>query len=212
MTSFSVDLATVNLSKLASWISQNRIDPTRPITIRELRQSSCVSNVKDGVKLLADGATALPPTPLNITVSRASAAAIAAVEAAGGRVTTRYYTNFAIRQICKGKMHPVESLQSARSSVAGNAVTTGAEDGEAGQTAAQQQVGRKKKFLYRLPDPTRRKDIEYYRDPAHRGYLSHTLTEGHGPSLFFTTPGTNQRSEKPASAKSGEKAAENRIW
>ena len=45
-------------------------------------------------------------------VSRASAQAIEAVEKAGGQVWTRYYTEFAIRQIMRGKMDPVNSLQS----------------------------------------------------------------------------------------------------
>ena len=46
-----------------------------------------------------------------------------------------------------------------------------------------------RQYKYRLPDPTGRKDLEYYRDPAHRGYLSWQVKEGQGPSLFFKTPG-----------------------
>jgi large subunit ribosomal protein L15 len=37
----------------------------------------------------------------------------------------------------------------------------------------------------KLANPTARKDIEYYRDPEHRGYLSDTLNEGESPSLFW---------------------------
>ncbi|KAL9125463.1 MAG: hypothetical protein Q9217_005338 [Psora testacea] len=190
---FAIDLKPLNLSKLKSWISQSRLDPTKPITIKELRQSRCISNVKDGVKLLAKGREELK-TPINIIVSRASAQAIAAIEAAGGSVTTRYYTNFAIRQICTGKMDPIHSLQSAFPQ----------QDGERGD-------GHGRRYVYRLPDATSRKDIEYYRDSAHRGYLSHLVPEGQGPSLFFKTPGTIQRVEK-SSAKSKERASENRIW
>ena len=110
---------------------------------------------------------------------------------------TRYYTNFAIRQICKGRMDPTRSLQSEA-------------DGRVHELP-------KKDYVYRLPDPSRRKDIEYYRDPAHRGYLSHTVPEGQGPSLFFKTPGTaEQRAEraKIAKAQKGKtsRSAENRIW
>ena len=90
-------------------------------------------------------------------------------------------------------MDPVRSL--------GSAVAEGEEGKEEGEG---------KKFLYRLPDPTKRKDIEYYRDPAHRGYLSHTVPEGHGPSLFFRTPGTGGRVERKTRA--GGEAGENRIW
>lgn len=65
------------------------------------------------------------------------------------------------------------------------------------------------KFRYRLPDPTSRKDIEYYRDPAHRGYLSHLLKPLEGPSLFFQSPllrktTTGQKKEKVL--------PENRLW
>ena len=116
-------------------------------------------------------------------------------------------------------MDPVVSLQSAGHLGTGEEKVGASEEAKeeaeqgVGQGLGQQEGGGlRKRFLYRLPDPTRRKDIEYYRDPAHRGYLSHTLPEGHGPSLFFNTPGTRQKAEKAANAKSGEKAAENRIW
>jgi large subunit ribosomal protein L15 len=44
-----------------------------------------------------------------------------------------------------------------------------------------------------LPDPTSREEIEYYRDPAHRGYMSHTLQPGESPSLYFKVPGSQRR-------------------
>ena len=189
IVSFSVDMQTLNLSKLQDWVNQGRLDPSKPITIKELRQSRCVSNVKDGVKLLAKGSEDLS-APLNVVISRASAKAIAAVEAAGGSVTTRYYTAFAVRSISQGKMDPIHSLQSR--------INVG-EDTPI------------KSFSNRLPDPTSRKDIEYYRDPAHRGYLSHLVPKGHGPSLFFRTPGTSNLAAKKKS-KSGATAADNTIW
>jgi len=40
-------------------------------------------------------------------------------------------------------------------------------------------------YQYRLPDPTGRKDLEYYRNKERRGYLSHLVKEGHNPSLWF---------------------------
>jgi large subunit ribosomal protein L15 len=71
-------------------------------------------------------------------------------------------------------------------------------------------------FAFRLPDPTSRKDIEYYRDPAHRGYLSHLVPEGEGPSLFFKVPGKGRAGEKGKMSGTGGKIAakrsENRIW
>ncbi|KAL8701067.1 MAG: hypothetical protein Q9201_005109 [Fulgogasparrea decipioides] len=186
---FSVDMKPLNLEKVQSWVDQGRLDPSKPITIRELAKSRCVSQVKDGVKLLAKGSEHLT-FPLHIITSRASASAIAAVEAAGGSVTTRYYTPASIERIIRGKTDPIHSLQS-RISVEG-----------------QQE---RKQYDMRLPDPTSRKDIEYFRDPAHRGYLSHQLEEGQGPSLFFKTPGTGKFVAKAVRRKAAS-AAENRIW
>ena len=179
----------LNLYKVQDWVDQGRLDPSKPITIKELQQSRCISNVKDGVKLLAKGSEELK-VPLHVVISRASAKAIAAIEAAGGSVTTRYYTHFAIHRIMQGKMDPTNSLQSQ--------IKTGEETS-------------RKSFYNRLPDPTSRKDIEYYRDPAHRGYLSHLVPEGHGPSLFYKTPGTGKMAVRKKS-KSRALAGDNRIW
>ncbi|KAF6222376.1 hypothetical protein HO133_001462 [Letharia lupina] len=188
-SNFSVDMKPLNLYKVQDWVDQGRLDPSKPITIKELLQSRCITNVKDGVKLLAKGAEELK-APLNVVISRASAQAIAAIEAAGGSVTTRYYTRFAMRRIMQGKMDPINSLQS--------------------QIKEGEEMSRKS-FYNRLPDPTSRKDIEYYRDPAHRGYLSHLVPEGHGPSLFFKTPGTGKMAMRKTS-KSKAVAGDNRIW
>ena len=179
----------LNLYKLQDWIDQGRIDPSKPITIKELCESRCVSNVRDGVKILAKGSEQLT-VPLNLIISRASAKAISTIEAAGGSVTTRYYTPFAVKRIMQGKMDPISSLQS--------------------QIQVQHDAS-KRTYYNRLPDPTSRKDIEYYRDPAHRGYLSHLVPEGHGPSLFFKTPGM-VKAVKRESAKSSNVAGDNRIW
>lgn len=112
-------------------------------------------------------------TPINILVSRASASAIEAVEAAGGKILTRYYTKDSIRRLLKG-----ESISTDVP------LPVGAEFVEGVLEQA-----RKGPHYYRLPDPTSRWDIEYYRDPAHRGYLSHTLKPGESPSLYFKVPG-----------------------
>lgn len=187
--SFSLSMKPLNLYKVQDWVDQGRLDPSKPITIKELMQSRCITNVKDGVKLLAKGSEELK-APLNVVISRASAKAIAAIEAVGGSVTTRYYIPFAMRRILQGKMDPINSLQS--------------------QIKAGEDMPRKS-FYNRLPDPTSRKDIEYYRDPAHRGYLSHLVPEGHGPSLFFKTPGTGKMAVRKTS-KSKAIAEDNKIW
>ncbi|KAI0976357.1 ribosomal protein L18e/L15P [Xylaria arbuscula] len=164
-------MSEVNLDKLQEWVDAGRIDPTQPITPKELIQSNLVGTIKDGIKLLARGADTLKQ-PVDIMVSRASAAAIDAVEKAGGKIVTRYYTKQAIKRLVEGK-----------SVNTGLPLPTGAEHVEP-VLAAVRQSG----FFYRLPDPTSRWDMEYYRDPAHRGYLSHLLQPGESPSLYFKVP------------------------
>lgn len=187
-------MSPINLDRIQQWIDQGRLDPSKPITLKELAKSRCLHGVKDGVKLLARGAEVFK-TPVDILVSRASSTAIEAVEAAGGKVTTRFYTPSSIKRLLKG-----ESVSSPFP-LAMTVVTPNAE------TPAHAMP-----FKYRLPDPTSRKDIEYYRDAAHRGYLSHLVEEGHGPSLFFKTPGTGKVHRKRN--KSGDVMAKgaNRIW
>lgn len=197
-------MSKVNLNRIQLWINQGRLDPTQPITMRELNKSRCIHGVKDGIKLLARGKEELT-TPINIVVSRASAEAINMVEKLGGTVTTRYYTDFAIKKIMRGEMDPIHSLQSR--------ITMSPESTEAAKEAADAMVMERQKYRYRLPDPTKRKDLEYYRDSAHRGYLSHLVEEGHGPSLFFRTPGAGKRDSQKATGKAKtQQHATNRLW
>ncbi|KAI1361593.1 ribosomal protein L18e/L15P [Xylaria arbuscula] len=165
------EMSEVNLDKLQEWIDAGRLDPTKPITPKELIQSNLVGTIKDGIKLLGRGAGALKQ-PVDIIVSRASATAINGVESAGGKIVTRYYTKQAIRRLVEGK--------SVNTSLP---LPTGPEHVEPVLEAVRQRG-----FFYRLPDPTSRREIEYYRDPAHRGYLSHTLQPGESPSLYFKVP------------------------
>ena len=203
--SFSVEMSPINLNRIQEWINAGRLDPTKPITRVELNASRCLHGVKDGVKLLARGKDELT-TPINIIVSRASAEAIEAVEKLGGTVTTRFYSPFAIRKVLNRKMHPIHSLQS-RIQMA-PAGTEGAE------AVAEAVLVDRRKYPYRLPDPTSRKDLEYYRDSAHRGYLSHMVEEGHGPSLFFKTPGAGRVDRRKVTSKGGKSLtkSENRVW
>lgn len=59
--SFSVDMSLCNLNRLQEWIDNGRIDPTRHITLKELQESRCIHQVKDGVKLLARVSPAAAP-------------------------------------------------------------------------------------------------------------------------------------------------------
>ena len=197
LPSFSVDMSPINLDRIQSWIDQGRLDPARPIPLKELVESRCLHGIKDGVKLLARGREELK-TPINILVSRASATAIEAIEAVGGTVTTRFYTKQSIKRILKGESEssftPLAMTPSTAESPILEAVAASASP-----------------FSYRLPDPTSRKDMEYYRDQAHRGYLSHLVEEGQGPSLFFKTPGTGKK-RRSKKAKGAALAGENRLW
>ena len=106
---------------------------------------------------------------------------------------TRYYTPFAIQRILRGKTDPINSLQSRLE------FRKRSEEG-----------GVQKEWLNRLPDPTSRKEIEYYRDPENRGYLSHTVGEKEGPSLFHRNPDFVKKIVRRRAK--GPTAAENKIW
>lgn len=47
-------LVPLNLNRLQHWIDRGLIDPSMPITMKELKESRCVHGIKDGVKLLGD--------------------------------------------------------------------------------------------------------------------------------------------------------------
>jgi large subunit ribosomal protein L15 len=75
----------LNLARLEKAIEAGRIDPERPIDEAVLRAAGLVRKGRvAGVRLLAVGTVS---RPLKITVTGASAAAVAAIEAAGGSVT-----------------------------------------------------------------------------------------------------------------------------
>ena len=83
---FRKEYAPINLGALAKAIEAGKVDAAQPITEATLRAAGLVSGRKvAGVRLLATGEIG---RAITITVSGASAAAKAAVEQAGGSVTT----------------------------------------------------------------------------------------------------------------------------
>lgn len=80
----SKSFVPLNIGRLQEAIDAKKIDAKKPITIEVLKEAGVVTRVKDGVRLLATGEL---KAKVNIEVSGASAAAIAAVEKAGGTVT-----------------------------------------------------------------------------------------------------------------------------
>lgn len=93
-------LSPLNLDSLQSWINQGRIDPALPITMKQILDSRVIHGIKDGVKLLARGASSFKGK-INIDVTKASKQAIAAVEQAGGTVTCTYRNKLALRALLK---------------------------------------------------------------------------------------------------------------
>ncbi|KAJ5682370.1 54S ribosomal protein L10 [Penicillium macrosclerotiorum] len=201
---FALEVAPVNLERIQEWIDQGRIDPARPITIRELSHSRCIHQAKDGVKVLGNNPAALKQ-PIHLVVSRASATAISAVEAAGGSVTTRFYTRTAISHILRRESHPFVSLAWSPESSSPALLAASPDAG----TTSEADIMKAQGWKYRLPDPTRRRDVEYYRDPAHRGYLAHLLKPNEGPSLFFRSP---EERKSAAGTKKEKVLPENRLW
>jgi large subunit ribosomal protein L15 len=76
--------AVINLGRLQKAIDEKRIDANKPINAEALSAAGLIGKVLDGVRLLGHGEIKAKVT---IEVTGASAAAIAAVEKAGGSVT-----------------------------------------------------------------------------------------------------------------------------
>ncbi|ETN45133.1 ribosomal protein L15 [Cyphellophora europaea CBS 101466] len=212
-TVHGTEMSGINLDTIQEWINQGRLNPEQPITLRELCASRALHGIKDGVKLLGRGREALT-TPIHLVVSRASKSAIAAVEALGGTVTTRFYTPLSIRRIKQQLMHPYVSLKWDQDAI-GNAKLM--VEGASTEEGRVKTLG----FQYRLPDPTGRKELEYYRDKENRGYLAHLVKEGHSPSLFYKSPlqieeARNAKAELEKEAAEGGtrklSTQQNRIW
>jgi large subunit ribosomal protein L15 len=76
-------MSWINLGVLQNAIDNKKIDPKAEVTEDALVAAGVIRRKKDGVRLLARGEL---KTKVNITISGASAAAVAAVEKAGGAV------------------------------------------------------------------------------------------------------------------------------
>jgi large subunit ribosomal protein L15 len=98
----AAEMLPINLGTLQMYIDMGRIDPNKPITMRELMEAGLfkANAVQNGVKLLSNGKERLT-SPVTISISRASAQAIDALEAIGGQVTTVHYNRLALRQLLR---------------------------------------------------------------------------------------------------------------
>ena len=102
--SSSLRLSPLNLDTLTSSILSGKLDTSRVLNMKDLRDAGAVGKIRNGVKLLGRGAAGFAASGLQgvqIEVSRASATARAAVEAAGGRLTTVHYNALGMRALLK---------------------------------------------------------------------------------------------------------------
>jgi len=98
----AIDMQVLNLDSIQQWIDMGRLQPKKDtwITMRDLLASGIISNVRDGIKILARGKTQFK-TPIHLEVSQASEEAIKAVEAVGGTITCTHFNKLALRALIK---------------------------------------------------------------------------------------------------------------
>lgn len=99
---FSRELNAVSIGKVVDWVLAGRLDASRAITLKDLRDSGAVSRkLRDGVKVTGAEAWKLRrlKAPLHLQVQAATAGAREAVEAAGGSVETVYYNALGLRAL-----------------------------------------------------------------------------------------------------------------
>jgi large subunit ribosomal protein L15 len=82
---FAKKLAEVNLWRLSQAIDAGKLDIKKAIDAKALVAAGVIRRERDGVRLLGKGEL---KAKIDITVYSASASAVKAVEAAGGKVTT----------------------------------------------------------------------------------------------------------------------------
>ncbi|KAL7478497.1 hypothetical protein ACHAW6_004256 [Cyclotella cf. meneghiniana] len=166
---FRLQLAPLNIGRLQDFVTMGRLRPSRPdgvLTMKDFVTAGMFpsSSVKSGVKLLAGGKEYVKDKLL-IEVPWASKAAIEAVEAKGGYVTTVHHNRLAIRALLKPHKFPIkpESMQTKRL-------------GTMGETSEESNVSplswEEERHL--LPKRARPppKYMQYYTDYEKRGYLN----------------------------------------
>ena len=82
---FRKQYVVINVGALQAAVDNKKLDAKKPVDAAALQAAGLVTKLKDGVRLLGNGDIS---AKLNIEVAGASASAIAAVEKAGGSVTT----------------------------------------------------------------------------------------------------------------------------
>lgn len=159
------EMVPVNVGTIQDYIDMGRLpvpaDGDRPLTIKDLVDAGITkaSSVKYGVKLLGKGQYRLR-SPIKIEVSRASDKAIAAIERAGGEITTVHYNRLALRALLK----PEKFAAGGSGMLGGVANDEDNDDERSGSNTSKPLVPRQAK-----PPP---KLMPYYTSYKKRGYLS----------------------------------------
>lgn len=83
-TKFATNLVEVTLERLQRAIDNKKLDTKKDVTEDALIAAGVVRRKRDGIKLLASGEL---KSKINLTITKASAGATAAVEKAGGKIT-----------------------------------------------------------------------------------------------------------------------------
>jgi large subunit ribosomal protein L15 len=94
--------AYINIHKILYLIHKGRIDPTKPIGIKEIFYAGGVSKIEDGVKVLNRGSEHLKNFPaLNLNVNSITEKALNAIKENGGSVTISHGTPLYNRYLLK---------------------------------------------------------------------------------------------------------------
>lgn len=155
---FKLELIPLNVGKVQDYVTMGRLVPERSdgvLTMRDFVKAGMfpASSIKSGVKLLGDGKEFLKDKLL-IEVPWASSAAIEAIEAKGGYVTTVHYNRLALRAHLKPHKFPAKPEGMGGAAVDGEDVTE-----------------HDKHLLPKRARPPP-KYMQYYTDYAKRGYLN----------------------------------------
>jgi len=80
---FAKTYGVVNVGRLQQAVDAKKLDPAKPVTVEALVEAGVLHKKQDGLKLLAKGELT---AALTVEAAKASAAAVSAVEKAGGKV------------------------------------------------------------------------------------------------------------------------------
>ncbi|XP_027342846.1 uncharacterized protein LOC113855412 [Abrus precatorius] len=98
---FSLTFQPIGLGRIAKLINAGKIDSSELISMKTLKDAGALGKqMKDGVRLMGRGSEQIK-WPIHLEVSRVTARAKEAVEAAGGSVRRVYYNKLGLRALLK---------------------------------------------------------------------------------------------------------------